>query len=93
MMCPFFQSLMKDLDKCDFTDKVIGGDFNLVMDVEYDRKGSDYNHHAAASYLNECLETAEMTDIWRAKNLGEERIHLVLFEANTALHALRFLFN
>ena len=47
----FFCEVFKQLDKCDFQDKILVGDFNMVMNVGLDCKGSDYYHHAAVRVL------------------------------------------
>ena len=44
---------------------VIIGDFNLVLDVEVDRRGSAHNHTKAADLLLQYMGNANMIDIWR----------------------------
>ena len=64
----YFEGVFKEVEKTETAEKVIGGDFNLTLNNEIDRKGSDYNHHKAANYINNYLEVNEMTDIWRHCN-------------------------
>ena len=62
--CSFYVQIMEILDNTECTDIMIGGDFNLVMNPEIDRKGSLFNHHRAAAFLNDICQE-HYTDIWR----------------------------
>ena len=64
----FFQKAFTEIMKSDCSEKMIVGDFNCVLNIEQDRKGSLYNHAKSALLLNDYLESFELTDIWRHRN-------------------------
>ena len=47
---------------------IIGGDFNLVLDVELDQKNSLYNHDQSRKVVVDYMEQAALCDIWRMRN-------------------------
>ena len=64
----FFTEIFRQLDKAETCDKIIGGDFNLVMNTELDRKGSDYNHVKTCDAVHNLTEAYNFIDIWRILN-------------------------
>ena len=60
----FFQQVIEVVEQTDVCDRVIIGDFNLVLDVEVDRRGSAHNH-TKADLLLQYMGNADMIDIWR----------------------------
>ena len=58
----FFQTM----DTCLLTDKVIGGDFNLVINPNIDCLHSTYNNYNAAAKVISYVESG-YSDIWREK--------------------------
>ena len=63
----FFASLIEHMEKLS-PFKVIVGDFNLVLDVNLDRKNSYYNNMQAMYSLRAIMEDYQLTDIWRDRN-------------------------
>ena len=63
----FFTDIFTKLDT-KHDEKVIMGDFNLVLDPEIDRYGSNYNNHYASSLLRELMSEYELFDPWRTYN-------------------------
>ena len=53
---------------------MIIGDFNMVMNVNLDRKGSNYNPKQAKIILDDIMKEYDLCDIWRVRN-QEERIY------------------
>ena len=65
----FFQNVCGKLSSfdCDFI--IFGGDFNLVCDIDKDKKGGIPSTHSKSRDEVEILkENFELTDIWRALN-------------------------
>ena len=53
--------------KCD--EVIIGGDFNLVLDIETDKKnGIARTHQNALKVVQEAMEDLELCDVWRLFN-------------------------
>ena len=70
----FFEMLIEKIEENTENDLVIiGGDFNLVMNPNIDRKESLNNHHKSATMLKEYCEKSNMCDVWRANNCEERR--------------------
>ena len=44
------------------------GDYNLVMNVQIDRKGSDRNHTRSRQMLSEICDRMYLIDVWRVRN-------------------------
>ena len=55
----------------DFT--ILGGDFNLVMNPQVDRNNSLNNHEKSVKVSKEYMCRANLTDIWRIRNLHQRR--------------------
>ena len=45
--------------------KIIIGDFNLVLNEELDRAGSTYNNHKSKQALQNIIEHYELCEVWR----------------------------
>ena len=65
----FYVNLM-DLLKTMSSEYIIMGDFNLVMDVKVDRKGSERNLWKSRETLAEIMDEYMLVDIWRTRNEG-----------------------
>ena len=53
---------------------IIGGHFNLVLNLEKDKKGGlPKTHKKAAQVVSEIVEKLALTDIWRVQNPDIER--------------------
>ena len=58
--------------KCD--EIIIGGDFNLVLDIEKDKKnGIARTHHNALKVVQNAMENLELCDVWRILNPDGKR--------------------
>ena len=64
----FFTDLLKHIDKMDYPDVIIGGDFNLVLDENLDRKECKETHTKALEVVKNNMEICNLTDVWRIKN-------------------------
>ena len=64
---PFFVELFRHLENRQ-DEKVIIGDFNVVLQVELDRYGSNYNNHNSKYVLTELMEEFLLEDPWRVQN-------------------------
>ena len=63
---PFLPIDLRDF-QCD--EVMIGGDFNLVLDIDKDKKGSRYKTRSkSAKLLNEISADLDLVDAWRALN-------------------------
>ena len=71
----FFKEIIKILDEMPNLYRIIGGDFNLVLDNKMDKKGGNPVHQnklsqeVILSWIREC----GLVDIWRQNNLSQER--------------------
>ena len=63
----FFEQLKCNLELF-HENKIIVGDFNLVLDVTLDRYRSNHNNYRACRKLKEIMETYYLTDVWRDRN-------------------------
>ena len=68
----FFDALTQNLADSN-EQKIIVGDFNLVLDVNVDRYGSNHNNWRACAVIKEMMEEYCLNDVWRSRNEGELR--------------------
>ena len=62
----FFEKCLADVDLLNVDEKIIGGDFNLVMDLDLDKKGGQrIMHENAQKLLHTNVEQNSLLDIWR----------------------------
>ena len=60
------------LFKCD--EVIIGGDYNLVLDVEKDKKGGlAKTHKKSLEAINSYCEDLDLIDVWRIQNPEQRR--------------------
>ena len=65
----FFTNFFDHLRDFKGDDVIIGGDFNLVLDVEKDKKGRlAKTHKQSASVVHDALTEFDLVDIWRTFN-------------------------
>ena len=65
----FFTNFFDHLRDFKGDDVIIGGDFNLVLDVEKDKKGGlAKTHKQSASVVHDALTEFDLVDIWRTFN-------------------------
>ena len=72
----FFTSVFERLAdfKCD--EVIIGGDYNLVLDVEKDKKGGlAKTHKKSLEVINSFCEDFDLIDVWRIKTLNNDDLH------------------
>ena len=70
----FFRDIAIYLQDCQCDEIIIGGDFNLVMDVSKDKKGGRASTHKnSLEEVKGICETWDVVDIWRVLNPEEER--------------------
>ena len=58
------------------TEKILCGDYNCILDVSKDHKGSKYNNDKAAKLINTYIEEYEMLDIWQCLNPEEKNTRI-----------------
>ena len=73
----FFQSVLKTVEKISEPNVIIGGDFNVVLDVDKDRLNSKSNNYRACEYLNMYMNDLNMCDVWRDRFPDTKKIHMV----------------
>ena len=65
----FFLNIHEIMETIDNETKLIGGDFNTILNLEKDKKGAKANNHPkATSFLNDLMDETELVDIWRQMN-------------------------
>ena len=70
----FFKNLLDHLQDFEGDEIIIGGDFNLVLDVEKDKKGGlSKTHHNAQKTILEICDNLDLVDAWRILNPEERR--------------------
>ena len=70
----FFKNLLDHLQDFERDEIIIGGDFNLVLDVEKDKKGGlPKTHHNAQKTSLEICDNLDLVDAWRILNPEEKR--------------------
>ena len=70
----FFKNLLDHLQDFEGDEIIIGGDFNLVLDVEKDKKGDlPKTHHNAQKTILEICDNLDLVDAWRILNPEEKR--------------------
>jgi exonuclease III len=64
-----FQNICSDITDMECLDMIIGGDFNLVLDTEIDKKGGTRKTHTkSAVYLKNIMQNLNLVDIWRIQH-------------------------
>ena len=62
----FFTEVFKRLEQTGIDRKIVGGDFNLILDNGIDRKGAGIHRNSRAQeVVNDCKESLNLVDIWR----------------------------
>ncbi len=65
----FFTDFIEKIESVENENKIIGGDFNLVMNVTDDKKGGNpKTHEKALGILKAWCEDGELIDIWRQQH-------------------------
>ena len=74
----FFQSVMEVIENMPNDNRIVGGDFNLVLQLDKDKKGGRFStHKQAQETLLNWMEDSDMVDVWRMqhKNLSQYTYH------------------
>ena len=70
----FFTSVFEHLADFQCDEVIIGGDYNLVLDVEKDKKGGlAKTHKKSLEVLNKFSEDLDLVDVWRVQNPESQR--------------------
>ena len=70
----FFESFFEHLSDFQCEEIIIGGDFNLVLDLEKDKKGGlARTHKNALKVVQDFSEILDLVDIWRILNSETKR--------------------
>jgi exonuclease III len=71
----FFLEIIKLIEDIPNDNRIIGGDFNCILDTDKDKKGGceDHANKAVRAVLLTYMEETELIDIWRSQH-EEERI-------------------
>ncbi len=65
----FFKECINMIEQFENNSKIIAGDFNLVMDLDMDKKGGlPRTHFKSRDILKTYMEEVELVDIWREQN-------------------------
>ncbi len=70
----FFTDCFKIIEQFDNNSKIIAGDFNLVMDLDMDKKGGlPRTHFKSRDILKLYMEESDILDIWREQHPDEKK--------------------
>ncbi|KAL9964015.1 hypothetical protein ACROYT_G027586 [Oculina patagonica] len=70
----FFQNVSEELSRFKCEEIILGGDFNLVMDVAKDKMGGKLTtHRNSLKVIQNIRDNLDLTDIWRDLNPEERR--------------------
>ena len=70
----FFNKVFNHLKDFKWEEIIVGGDFNLVLNVEKDKKGRlRMTHQNALAVVSQACEEFDLTDIWRILNPESQR--------------------
>ena len=65
----FFTNMTKFAERYENTHMVIAGDFNTVLDLDLDKKGSNINvKPKSTAFLLDYMEENNLCDVWRMRN-------------------------
>ena len=65
----FFESIINLIEGIPNDNRVVGGDFNLVLDVDKDKRGGrPQTHTRAQTVVSAWMEETDLIDIWRIQN-------------------------
>ena len=71
----FFVDVFQHIDEMGNDDRIIGGDFNCVLNNDKDKKGGRANHinKNSQQLINMYVDETNLVDIWRAQHSTEKR--------------------
>ena len=71
---PVFLDLCQNIENLPNETRIIGGDFNLVLNLELDKKGSRYRtNFKSKEIVNNWCEQKELVDIFRLQNPDSQK--------------------
>lgn len=74
--CCFYDNLNKNIEE-NIIDKenriIIGGDFNIILDPEWDCSGGNQSKKASVKHVEDLCLDFDLIDIWRIRNPGIKR--------------------
>ena len=65
---PICSYLNRKIGKHNFADKIIGGDFNLVLNEQLDAANRKSNNHKSQGVIKNIMEEYMFVDPWREQN-------------------------
>ena len=68
----FFVELVKLLEHAS-ENKIVIGDFNLVLDLKMDRLNSTYNNNNSMNIMKQAMEEMMLVEVWRLQNPNIKR--------------------
>ena len=74
--CTFFQEIQTELDNLNIEadcDIIIGGDFNVILDPEFDGLGGKPKLRDSFKIIEQIRLSFDSIDIWRVRNPPDER--------------------
>ena len=73
-MAQFFLDLCQNIENLPNETRIIGGDFNLVLNLELDKNGSRYRtNFKSKEIVNNWCEQKELVDIFRLQNPDSQK--------------------
>ena len=70
----FFQQILHKLQDHENKNVIMGGDFNLVLDIALDSKNPNRNNNEKSKQvLAQCIDQIMLVDVWRFQNPGERK--------------------
>ena len=74
--CTFFQEIQTELNNLNIEadcDIIIGGDFNVILDPEFDGLGGKPKLRDSVKIIEQIRLSFDLTDIWRVRNPNARR--------------------
>ena len=73
----FFQNLLDHLLSFECKEIIMGGDINLVMDVQRDKNGGNaITHRNSLSEVQNIANSLDLIDVWRTLSLDDTCFYL-----------------
>ena len=65
----FFMNFWQQIEQFENISKIVGGDWNLALDIDIDKqRGRNQTHPRAAEIIKTYMTKAELLDIWKILN-------------------------
>ena len=70
----FFLDLLEQIECIENDNRIVGGDWNIVLDIAKDKRGGlQQTHKSSLNIINNWMEETDLIDIWRLMNPNEFR--------------------